>query len=69
MQKTNKHGVPIWMIKRALICRVNLCAGFRYFEIDQDGNILLDNKNVSHIDRAKWDVEHQCCYIPLKKIG
>jgi hypothetical protein len=65
MINCNRHGVPIWVIKRTLICRVNMQSTYKSFDIDVIGNIILDNKLVSHIDKVKWKLGKKYCCIPL----
>ena len=65
MQVYNKFGVPLWAIKRALICRINLQNQYQYFDIDDAGSIFLDGKNASHIDLVQWVAGKQHCYIPF----
>lgn len=67
MQTCNKFGVPLWVIKRALICRINLQDKYQSFAIYAVGNILLDNKRVSHINLVKLAAGKQHCYIPFVK--
>lgn len=65
----NKHGVPLWAIKRALISRINLQTEYKRFDIDAAGNIFLDDKLSSHIDWIKWVAGKQHCYIPLMQVS
>lgn len=60
----NKHGVPLWAIKRLLICRVNLRkSGYHSFDIDKDGNVLFDGKCAAHVNDVQYDEEHHRYYI------
>jgi hypothetical protein len=65
MTTCNLHGVPLWAIRRALVCRINLQTRYQRFDIDVTGNIFLDGKRSSHIDLIKWEAGKQHCYIPL----
>lgn len=61
----NINGIPLWMIKRSLVCQINLNDEFKSFSIDDDGNIFLDEKLASHIDLAVWEKPQKLCYVPL----
>ena len=66
MKDCNMHGVPLWAIKRLLICRINMNeSGFQSFDIDDVGNILFDGDVASHIDLVQYDEERCWYYIPL----
>jgi hypothetical protein len=67
MKNHNKNGVPLWAIKRALICRVNLQTDYQSFAIDAAGNIFLDDQYASHLDHIRWDSSKKHFYIPLKQ--
>ena len=66
MNEYNQHGVPLWAIKRLLICRINMNeSGFQRFDIDDVGNILFNGEVASHIDKVHYDEERCWYYIPV----
>ena len=67
MNTHNKNGVPLWAIKRAMICRVNLQTDYQSFSIDEAGNIFLDDQYGTHLDHIQWDANKKHFYIPLKQ--
>ena len=69
MQLCNANGVPLWAIKRAMICRINLQAQYKSFDIDKDGNVFFDGQYVYHVDRIKFNIEGKYCYIPHAHIA
>ncbi len=65
----NKNVIPLWAIKRALICRVNLQEDYKSFDIDAAGNIFLDDQYTSHLDRIQWDFSKKHFFIPLTQVS
>ena len=65
MKSCNKWGVPMWAIRRLLICRVNLNKkGYKTFHITQDGRIFFDGEYGTHIDKVYYDDEIAAYCIP-----
>jgi hypothetical protein len=66
MSKCNKQGVPMWAIRRLLICRVNLLSnGYKTFHITKSGRVFFDSKYVTHIDCIYYDKEINGYCMPI----
>lgn len=64
--QTNQYGIPLWAIRRLLICRANLIGGgYKNFEIAKDGSILLNGQYESHVDLVYYNENTQDYCIPM----
>lgn len=65
MKNFNRNGIPLWLIKRLLITRINKSRTHTTFDIAKNSDIFVDGKCESHIDLVYYNKKINDFFIPI----